>query len=209
VNYRLSFLDETSRAGDAWDARFEAEHPALSWMWVAGGTWAQHRRFAAAELWCRRCRGQRAPCPRVPPASGECCIARLPASALRRAAEPPAGRQRARPVVLLLEPDAAESVFHEGMLLAGGFSPVSFADCASAGKWLAKSRADAAIIDVKPGERSCAGFARKLCEREIPLLAVSHYPAGTTGVDRIFRPMPWLEKPLSPRALHLALRSIL
>jgi hypothetical protein len=38
---------------------------------------------------------------------------------------------------------------------------------------------------------------------------VSGYSAGTPGLNRIFRSVPWLEKPVTTAGLHLALRSIL
>jgi DNA-binding response OmpR family regulator len=63
---------------------------------------------------------------------------------------------------------------------------------ASAGKWLSAHNPDAAIIDVKWQDKSCVELAKKLSAREIPFLAVSGYPADTPGVNRIFRPVPWL-----------------
>jgi len=72
-----------------------------------------------------------------------------------------------------------------------------------------RPQSDAAILDVKLQDKSCVELAKKLSEREIPFLAVSGYSAGTPGLNRIFRSVPWLEKPVTTAGLHLALRSIL
>jgi CheY-like chemotaxis protein len=208
MNYHLSFLDDVRRAQDVWEADFGTEHPAISWMWIAGSVWAQRADWSTMELWCRRCSASRAPCPRIPSAKGDCCIARIPASALGGVAQPERSH-RARPIILILEHDAFTAILHEGVLLAGGCSVASFANCASAEMWLGTNSPDAAVIDVKPGDKGCTELAQKLLQREIPFLAVSNYSNSSPGVHRIFRPVPWFEKPLTSAGLQLALRSIL
>lgn len=208
MNYDLSFVDELERVQDLWHANFDAEYAANCWMWVAGGVWVQHSDWSAMELWCRKCCAARFPCPRTPSASGTCCIARVPASALKQPSEPE-GRHRARPIVLIVERDAFTAIFHESMIAAAGCSVASFPDHGSAEKWLSANSPDAAIIEVRPRDKACAELARKLAVREIPFLAVSSYPADSPGVDRVFRSFPWFEKPITPASLQLALRGIL
>jgi CheY-like chemotaxis protein len=132
------------------------------------------------ELWCRRCcAGPVKECPRAPPGSEDCCIARVPASVLR---------QSGKSEQLIVERDEFIATSHESMILDAGYSVgASWPDCASAGKWLSAHNPDAAIIDVNLQDRSCVELAKKLFVREIPFLAVSGYPADTPGVNRIFR----------------------
>lgn len=177
MNYHLSFLDDAGHVLDVWEAAFQSEHGAICWMWIAGGVWAQHSEWSTMALSCRRCYAGGTPCPRTPSANGDCCIARVPARALRPAPESPNGRHRARPIVLIVERDPATAICHEGMIIAGGCSAMSFADYLSADNWLSTNSPDAAVIDVEPGDRACAGFARKLSQREIPLLAISDHSA--------------------------------
>ena len=117
---------------------------------------------------------------------------------------------RARPLILIVERDDITATSHESIVLDAGFSVgASWSNYASAGKWLSAHSPDAAILDVKLQDKSCVELAKKLSEREIPFLAVSGYSAGTPGLNRIFRSVPWLEKPVTTAGLHLALRSIL
>ena len=186
------------------------EHTAICWMWLAGGVCALHDDWSMMELWCRRCcAGPVKECPRAPSGREDCCIARVPASFLRQSGKSEQHR-RARPLILIVERDEFIATSHEGMVLDAGYSVgASWPDYASAGKWLSAHNPDAAIIDVKLQDKSCVELAKKLSVREIPFLAVSGYPADTPGVNRIFRPVPWLEKPVTPAGLQLALRSIL
>jgi CheY-like chemotaxis protein len=209
MNYQLSFFDDAPGAQDVWEANFSAEHMAICWMWLAGGMWAQQSGWSTMELWCRRCADGRIPCPRAQSAAGgRCCIARIPAAALR---QDPAllARHRARPIVLILERDCFSAAIHKQIITAAGCSAVSVADCASAGKWLSANNPDAAIIDVKPADKSCTELASKLAQREIPFLAVSHYSAASPGIDQIFQAIVWLAKPVASAGLQLALRSML
>ena len=117
---------------------------------------------------------------------------------------------RARPLILIVERDDITATSHESIVLDAGFSVgASWSNYASAGKWLSAHSPDAAILDVRLQDKSCVELAKKLSEREIPFLAVSGYSAGTPGLNRIFRSVPWLEKPVTTAGLHLALRSIL
>ena len=166
--------------------------------------------WSMMELWCRRCcAGPVKECPRAPSGSEDCCIARVPVSVLRQSGKSEQHR-RARPLILIVERDEFIATPHEGMVLDAGYSVgASWPDYASAGKWQSAHNPDAAIIDGKLQDRSCVELAKKLFVREIPFLAVSGYPADTPGVNRIFRSVPWLEKPVTPAGLQLALRSIL
>ena len=210
MNYQLTFLDDSRRVQDVWEANFETEHTAICWMWLAGGVCALHDDWSMMELWCRRCcAGPVKECPRAPSGREDCCIVRVPASVLRQSGKSEQHR-RARPLILIVERDEFIATRHEGMVLDAGYSVgASWPDYASAGKWLSAHNPDAAIIDVKLQDKSCVELAKKLSVREIPFLAVSGYPADTPGVNRIFRPVPWLEKPVTPAGLQLALRSIL
>jgi hypothetical protein len=208
VNYHLSFLDGGQNVQEVWEADFAAEHTAISWMWIAGGLWAQHSEWSTMELRCRRCEAGRLACPRALSADRGCCIARVPASALKQGSCSQE-RLRASPVILIVEPDAFSSRFHEDMVTAAGCSAVTFADCASAGTWLMSNSPDAAIIDVKPTDKGCGELARRLSLREIPILVVSNCAAASRGVDPIFQPIPWFEKPLTSAGFQLALRSML
>jgi hypothetical protein len=208
MNYQLSFLNDAGQVQDVFEANFESENNAMCWMWIAGGVWAIYSNWSGMELWCRRCRAGRVPCPRAPSGNGDCCIARVPASALGQAQEPEA-RHRARPIILVLERDAFTAILHEGMLTAAGWSVASFPDYPSAQKWLSANSPDAAVIDVTPRDKGCSELAKKLSQREIPFLAVSNYSAAAPDLDRIFRTIPWFEKPITSASLQLALRSIL
>jgi hypothetical protein len=210
MNYNLSFLDDARRAQNVWKANFEAEHPAICWMWMVGGVCALRDDWSIMELSCRRCRAGRVEsCPRAPSETGDCCIVRVPASVLRQDSK--FERQpRARPITLIVESDrfAAKSV--EGTVAAAGFSVgASFPDCLSAEKWLNTHSPDAAIIEVKLQDKACVKLAKKLAVREIPFLALSGHAVGSPGVDRIFSPVLWLEKPVTSAGLQMALRSIL
>jgi two-component SAPR family response regulator len=74
--------------------------------------------------------------------------------------------------------------------------------------WLSIYSPDVAIIDIKLQDGSSAELAKKLCDRKIPFLAVSGYPADD-GSDEVFQSAPWVAKPVTPDSLQLALRSIL
>ena len=70
MNYRLSFLDDDGRVRDAWEAVFETDSTAKSWMRIAGKAWARDDEWALMELW-----GQ------------ERCVARAPAGFFRQASQ--------------------------------------------------------------------------------------------------------------------------
>ena len=211
MNFHLSFLDDERRVKEVWEADFETEHTAICWMWMVGGVRALKHDWSTMELMCRRCSaGQVADCPRVSCGTQECCIARVPARVLRPTSKAERPQPRARPLILIVERDDITATSHESIVLDAGFSVgASWSNYASAGKWLSAHSPDAAILDVKLQDKSCVELAKKLSEREIPFLAVSGYSAGTPGLNRIFRSVPWLEKPVTTAGLHLALRSIL
>ncbi|MBO0734142.1 MAG: hypothetical protein J2P49_07475 [Methylocapsa sp.] len=211
MNYKLSFLDETGHAQDVWQAGFEAEHTAVCWMWIVGGAWALRRDWSVMELTCQRC--QALPdtvCPRYSSDATECAIARMPARDLQPFDKAGHAQPRARPIVLIAGQDEAGAASHIGTVLDAGMAPAApLPDCASAVKWLNAHGPDAAIIDVDPGDKSCVDLARKLTAREIPFIAISGHSANTPGLHRLFKPVPWLVKPVSSAGLQLALRSIL
>lgn len=211
MNYHLSFLDDARRVQDVWTADFETEHTAICWMWIVGMAWALKRDWSVMELWCRRCcAGRVAACPRASSDNKECCIARIPARVLSPSSKSERQQPRATPIILVVEHDNAIAASYENMIRDTGYSVgASWPDSASAGKWLSAHSPDAAILDVKLQDKLCIELAEKLFAREIPLLVISSYSAGTPGVNRIFRSAPWLEKPVTPSGLHLALRSIL
>lgn len=207
MNYQLFFFDEAQRVQDVWDADFGSEHTAICWMWIAGGVWAKHSAWSAMELRCRRCVPGRVPCPRPAAGSGECCIARIPWVAVKRAAEMPGSR--ARPIILIAESDPASAACHEAVIRAAGCTTATFADCAAAKSWLDTNSPDAAVLDVRPKDGACTALALSLSQREIPFLAVSRWPAGAFEASQIFETSPWLNKPVSPAGLELVLRSFL
>jgi CheY-like chemotaxis protein len=211
VNYHLTFLDNERRVQDEWKANFENEHSAICWMWIVGGAWALKDNWSVMELSCRRCcPGRVAACPRVSSGNENCCIARIPARVLKPASKSERQQPRASPLILIVERDDVLARSHESMVLDAGFSVgASWSNYSSAGQWLSGHSPDAAIVDVTAQDKSCIDLAKNLSEREIPFLAVSGFAAGTPGVSRIFRSVPWLEKPVSSASLHLALRSIL
>jgi hypothetical protein len=103
MNYNLSFLDDARRVQDVWEANFDAEHPAICWMWMVGGVCALRDDWSIMELWCRRCcAGRVEACPRAPSETGDCCIVRVPRSVQRQDSK--SERQpRARPMILIVE----------------------------------------------------------------------------------------------------------
>jgi CheY-like chemotaxis protein len=211
LKYHLSFLDDAGRVQDVWKANFESEHTATCWMWIVGGVWSLKHDWSLMELWCRRCCKSRVlACPRVSPGNEECCIARIPASVLRPSSKSERQQPRAIPIILIVERGDVLAASYESMVLDAGFSVgASWANYTSARKWLSAHSPDAAILDVKLQDKSCVELAKTLSEREIPFLAVSDFAAATPGVNRIFRSVPWLEKPVTSAGLRLALRSML
>lgn len=211
MNYQLTFLDDEGTAKDVWKADFATEHTAICWMWIVGGVWALKQDWSIMELWCRGCcEGRVAACPRVAAGTIDCCIARIPASALRPSSKAERQQPRATPLILIVERDDSIAASHESMVSDAGYSVgASWSNYTSAGKWLSAHSPDAAIIDVTLQDKSCVELAKKLSMRDIPFLAVSSHSVGTPGINRIFRSAPWLEKPVTPAGLQLALRSIL
>jgi hypothetical protein len=211
MNFNLSFSDSAERVQDVWEANFEAEHTAICWMWMVGGVWALKRDWSTMELTCGRCSAiPIAACPRASTVNKECCIARVPAEVLRPSSKSERRQPRTIPIVLIVEQDDEIATSYESTVLDAGFCVgACWPDYASAGKWLSAHTPDTAILDVKPQDKTCVALAEKLSAREIPFLALSNYPAGTPGLNRIFQSVPWLEKPVTPTGLQLALRSIL
>jgi len=211
VNFRLSFLDDERRVKEVWEADFVAEHTAICWMWMVGGVRALKHDWSTMELVCKRCRaGRVADCTRVCCGTPECCIARVPARVLQQTNKAERPQPRPQPLILVVEGNDDIADAHERMIVDAGFSVgASWSNYASAEKWLSAHQPDAAILDVKLQDKSCADLAAKLSEREIPFLAVSEFSANTPGANQIFKSAPWLEKPVTSASLHLALRSIL
>jgi hypothetical protein len=211
MNFHLSFSDGAERVQDVWEANFEAEHTAICWMWMVGGVWALKRDWSTMELSCERCSTiPIAACPRASTGNKECRIARVPAEVLRPSSKSERRQPRTIPIVLIVERDDVIATSYESTVLDAGFCVgACWPDYASAGKWLSAHTPDTAILDVKPQDKTCVALAEKLSAREIPFLALSNYPAGTPGLNRIFQSVPWLEKPVTPTGLQLALRSIL
>jgi hypothetical protein len=118
-----------------------------------------------------------------------CRPGQVPASVLRQSGKSEQHR-RARPLILIVERDKFIATSHESMILDA-----------------ARLRVSREVAE-RPQSR-CGDLTKKLFVREIPFLAVSGYPADTPGVNRIFRSVPWLEKPVTPAGVQLALRSIL
>lgn len=211
LNFHLLFLNEARHVQEVWKADFESEHTAICWMWIVGGVRALKHDWSVMELWCRRCCEERVPtCPRTAPVSGECCIARIPARDLRPSSKSERPQPRARPLILIVERNDRLATSYESMIRDAGFSVgASWSNFASAGKWLSAHSPDAAIIGVDLQDKTCIDLAKKLAEREIPYLVVSGFPADAPGINRIFRSVPWLAKPVTPAGLQLALQSIL
>ncbi|HXW72065.1 MAG TPA: response regulator [Methylocella sp.] len=210
-NYQLRFLQEAGRIQETWDSNFGAEHSAICWMWIVAGVWALRPDWAQLELWCRRCREERvSSCPRATLAGKTCCLARIPAEALRPSTKSERPQPRELPTVLMVEKNDKIAASHERMVRESGFAiGASWTNYSSAARWLNSHHPDVAIIDVALQDRGCVEFAKKLTERAIPFLAVSHHSANTPGLHPIFQSAPWLEKPISSASLHLALRSLL
>lgn len=112
MNYQLTFLDDSRRVQDVWEANFETEHTAICWMWLAGGACALHDDWSMMELWCRRCcAGQVKECPRAPSGREDCYIAWVPASVLRQSGKSEQHR-RARPLIRIVERDEFIATSH-------------------------------------------------------------------------------------------------
>jgi hypothetical protein len=186
MNYQLSFFDDAGRILQVREASFETEHKAMCWMWIAGAVGALNGEWSVMELH-----------------SEERCVARVPAKGLKVA---PNGHPRAKHRVMIVGSDAFADINYEGLVrTAGCLVAELFFDNASAEDWLSTHSPGAAIIEVSLGDKSCIALARKLAEREIPFLVVSKHSADLPGVDRIFRPVPWFEKPVTSVGLQLAL----
>jgi two-component system, response regulator PdtaR len=113
---------------------------------------------------------------------------------------------RAKHRVMIVDSDAFAGIDYEDLVRAAGYSVAEFFfDNVSAGKWLSTHTPGAAIIEVRLGDKSCVALAQKLAERKIPFLVVSRHSADWPGVDRIVRPVPWCEKPITSAGLRLAL----
>ncbi|HET6376045.1 MAG TPA: response regulator [Methylocella sp.] len=210
MNYCLNFVGESGRAEDVWEANFDSEHAAICWMWIAGGTWAVCRSWSFMELWCRRCsNGQGAGCPRFSAGATACCIARVPASVLKRARKPHQA-QRRRPLVLIVERNAFVAMAHHGMVTAAGcLVGATFSEYASAGRWLRLHSPDAVILDIEIQDRGCAELARRLLLQAVPVVAVSSGLVKTAAGGGALRSIPWLQKPVTSAGLQLALRSMI
>jgi hypothetical protein len=190
VEYQLSFLDDLGRVREIRQARFHCERDAMRWMWIAGGVSALAGRWSAMEL-----RNQ-----------GRCAV-RIPAQSLIRDAK--AGG-RAKPCVLIVDSEPFGALNDEVLAGTAGYSIAEFFfDDQAAVKWLSAHRPDAAIIEARPADPSCARLGKILCEKQIPFLAVSHLSAVSPGIDPILRAAPWFEKPGTAASLHLALGCIL
>jgi glutaredoxin len=179
-------------------------------MWIVGGVWALKKDWSVMELTCQRCHSRPDTfCPRYPAGAAECLIARIPARELRPFSKPGRPQPRARPIILIAGQDEAGAASHEHTIVGALALGASLPDCVSAGKWLNAHSPDAAIIDVDTHDKSCTDLARKLTAREIPFIVISGHTADVPGLHRLFRPVPWLGKPVTSASLQLALRSIL
>lgn len=115
-----------------------------------------------------------------------------------------------RPIVLIIEDEHFVSMLYEDIVTDAGLSVGgSFASCKSAEEWLSIHSPDVAIIDIKLQDGSSAELAKKLCGRKIPFLVVSGYPAGSDGIDEIFKSAPWVAKPATTASLESALRALI
>jgi DNA-binding NtrC family response regulator len=114
-----------------------------------------------------------------------------------------------RPTVLIIEDERFISMTYEDIVTDAGLSVGGcFDSCKSAEEWLSIHSPDVAIIDIKLQDGSSAELAKKLCDRKIPFLVVSGYPADD-GIDEVFQSAPWVAKPVTSDTLQLALRGIL
>jgi two-component system, response regulator PdtaR len=115
-----------------------------------------------------------------------------------------------RPVVLIVEDERLVSMTYEDIVTDAGLTVGgSFVSCKSADEWLSIHSPDVVIIDIKLQDGSSAELAKKLCGRKVPFLVVSGYPAGSDGIDEVFKSAPWVAKPATPDLLQAALRGIL
>jgi hypothetical protein len=190
MNYQLSFLDDSGRVRKIREEYFETEHNALCWISTAGAVQALDDDWSVIELRFK-----------------ERCAARVPAKSLKHALN---GRHRARHRLIVVDSDAFADIDYEGLVRTAGYSVAEFFfDSMSAEKWLSTHNPDAAIIEVRLEDRSCMVLAQKLAEREIPFLVISNLSADFPGFDRIFRCVPWFEKPVTSAGLLLALSCML
>jgi hypothetical protein len=190
MRYQLAFLDDTGRIREIREANFETEHNAMCWMWIAGSVWALKEQWSVMELHAK-----------------DRCAARVPANGLKHASN---GHRQVKHRIMIVDSDALVDLDYEGLVRTAGCSIAEFFfDNVSAEKWLNNHTASAAIIEVKLGDKSCVRLAQKLAERKIPFLVVSRDSADWPGVDRIFRPVPWFEKPVTSAGIQLALGCML
>jgi len=112
---------------------------------------------------------------------------------------------RTRPIVLIVDSMPYEEIVIDAGLSVGE----SFASCESAEEWLSVHHPDFAIIDIPLQDGNSAELAEKLCGRKFPFLVVSGYPAESDGIDEIFKPAPWVVKPVPAASLQSALHSLI